>query len=53
MGILDRFFGPLSKDKFAKLFLARIRRAGEKRKVVYDAKQHCVMVASEHPLPFN
>ena len=45
MGIFDRFFGPPSKDKFAKMFLARIRQAGETRKLAYDPEQHCVMVA--------
>ena len=44
MGLLDRFFGPPSKEKFAKLFIQGIQRAGEKRKLVYDPQQSCVTV---------
>ena len=46
MGLLDKFFGPPSKDKFGKIFIKGIQRAGEKRKVVYDPKQSCIVVAN-------
>jgi uncharacterized protein YtpQ (UPF0354 family) len=36
MGLLKKLFGPPSKDRFAKLVLAGIRRAGERREIVYD-----------------
>ncbi len=41
MGLLDKFFGPKppGKDKFAKMVIAGIQRAGEKGKIVYDPKQ--------------
>lgn len=36
MGLLDRFFGPPSKNKFAKLLRDAIRRAGETSEIIYD-----------------
>jgi hypothetical protein len=36
MGILDKFIGPPSRDKFAQLVIRSILRAGEKRRVAYD-----------------
>jgi hypothetical protein len=47
MGLLDRFSKPPSKEQFGQLFLEGIRRAGEKRKLVYDPQQSCVAVAEE------
>lgn len=44
MGLFDRFFGPPSKDKFAKMVLAGIRRSGETRKVTYDRDQYRLVV---------
>jgi hypothetical protein len=39
MGILDKIFGPATKDKFAKLVMDGVRRAGETRKLDYDRQQ--------------
>ncbi len=39
MGMFDRFFGPPTRDSFARLIITRIRAAGEQRKVRYDAQQ--------------
>src|SRR5262249_32586185 len=36
MGILDKFIGPPSRDKFAQLVIRSISRAGEKRRLAYD-----------------
>jgi hypothetical protein len=36
MGFLDRFFGQPTKDKFARMMLDAIRKAGEKDPVHYD-----------------
>jgi hypothetical protein len=38
MGFLDKFFGPPTKDKFARMMLDAIRKAGEKAPVRYDAE---------------
>jgi hypothetical protein len=40
VGLFDWLFGPPSKDKFARVFLEGIRRAGETAKVVYDPEQY-------------
>jgi len=47
MGLLDRFSGPPSKDKFAKLAMDRIRRVGENRKLLYDREQFLLRVDGE------
>ena len=39
MGIVDRLFGPPSRDKFADIFMAALRAAGDQRKVVYDPEE--------------
>src|SRR5205085_2934475 len=39
MGLLDRFRGPPSKDKFARMILTAIRTAGEKDPIHYDPEQ--------------
>ena len=41
MGFLDKFFGPKppGKDKFARMMMDGIQRAGEKAKIVYDPEQ--------------
>lgn len=35
MGILDNLFRP-SKDKFAQMFIAELRRRGDPREIVYN-----------------
>jgi hypothetical protein len=42
MGMLDRFLGPPSRDKFASTVMAGIQRAGERRRIVYDSDQFCL-----------
>jgi hypothetical protein len=39
MGLLDRFFGPPTKEKFARLMLDAIRKAGEQAPVRYDPER--------------
>jgi hypothetical protein len=39
MGLLDRFFGPPSKDKFARLLKDAIQKAGEIKKIFYDQQR--------------
>jgi hypothetical protein len=40
--MLDRFLGPPNRDKFARLVMAGIRRAGEQRKIAFDRDQFCL-----------
>lgn len=40
--MLNRFFGPPSRDKFARMILAGIRKAGERRKITFDSEQFCL-----------
>ncbi len=42
MGMLDRFLGPPSREKFARTVMAGIHRAGEQRRIVYDSNQFCL-----------
>lgn len=42
MNMLDRFFGPPHRDKFARLVMAGIRRAGERRTIHFDSEQFCL-----------
>jgi hypothetical protein len=51
MGLFDRFFGPPSREKFGKMFIKGIQRAGEKRKVTYDPKQSYIVVANTDKAP--
>lgn len=39
MGIFDKFFKPPSQDKFVRQVMERIRRAGEKKQIVYDREK--------------
>ena len=39
MGILDRFFGPPKKDKFAALMMLALKRAGKTADLTYDAAE--------------
>lgn len=36
MGVFDKLFGPPSKDKFAKLLVDAMHKAGETRAIAYD-----------------
>src|SRR5579872_3967822 len=36
MGLLDRFFGPPSEEKFARILTDALRRAGDDRQATYD-----------------
>jgi uncharacterized protein YtpQ (UPF0354 family) len=48
MGIMDRLFGPPSRDKFAHLVMDGLRTAGESREIVYDREQFCLRIDDEH-----
>lgn len=39
MGFLDKFFGPPTRDKYAAMFMAALRKAGDTRSPTYDAKE--------------
>lgn len=47
MGLLDRFFGPPNRDKFARLVMDGLRQAGEQREIVYDRDRFCLRVDDE------
>ena len=47
MGLLDRFFGNSQQDKFAKSFIAALKKAGDPRKAEYDA-EHFRLVYTEN-----
>ncbi len=47
MGLFDRLFGPPSKDKFAKLMMDGIRRAGERGVLRYDPREFCIIGEGE------
>ena len=47
MGFFKKSSQPPTKDQFGQMFLAGIQRAGEKRTLVYDPKQSCVLVVDE------
>jgi hypothetical protein len=49
MGFFRRSSDPPTKDQFAKQFLAAVRRAGEKRKIKYDAENFLLTTADERP----
>jgi len=55
MGILDRFFTskPPSRDTFAKAVLDGIKRAGEKRAVVYDMDKFALRTAEANSNSLN
>jgi hypothetical protein len=40
--MLDRFFGSPTREKFAHLVASGVRRAGERRKIRFDAEQFCL-----------
>jgi hypothetical protein len=42
MGLLDRFLGPPTREKFARTVMAGIHSAGERRQIVYDSEQFCL-----------
>lgn len=42
MGLLDRFFGPPSQDKFAKLVISRLSRAGVSGPFEYDQAKFAI-----------
>ena len=47
MSLLDRFFGPPSRDKFAEQVLRTLRAAGDTRAVKYDAENFRLHFSSE------
>ncbi len=49
MGLFSRSSDPPTKDQFAKQFIAAVRRAGEKRKIVYDSPGFLLTTADEPP----
>ena len=53
MGIFARFFGPPSRDKFARLMTNAIRQAGETAAIVYDAGEFRLVVEGEGKRFFN
>ena len=44
MGLLDRLFGPPTKDKFARLMADAIRAAGEPTPLRYEAERNRLVV---------
>src|SRR5687767_764888 len=42
MSMLDRLFGTPSRERFARLVMAGIRRAGDQRKLHFDRDQFCL-----------
>ncbi|MEX2138744.1 MAG: DUF1444 family protein [Pirellulales bacterium] len=42
MNMLDRLFGAPSREKFARLVMTGIRRAGDERKIHFDRNQFCL-----------
>jgi hypothetical protein len=42
VGIFDRFFGPPSRDKFARMLQQAIEKAGEKEPILYDPERFCL-----------
>lgn len=53
MGFFDKLFGPPSKDKFARLLSAAIRKAGETVAIRYDAEEFRLVVEGEDRRVFN
>jgi hypothetical protein len=47
MGLMDRFFGPLSRDEFARRFAEEMHRVGFVGELTYDAGEFCLR--SEQP----
>lgn len=47
MGLLDRFFGPPSKDAFARMLKKAIEKAGEKDPIHYDAANFLLRAKGE------
>lgn len=47
MGLFDRFFGPPSKDQFARMLQDAIQKAGEKDPIRYDAEAFCLHAKGE------
>ena len=47
MGIFDKFFGPPSKDKFARMLKNAIEKAGEKDPISYDPEEFCLHAKGE------
>ena len=39
MAFLDKLFAPPTRDKYAAMFMAAMRKAGDTREVKYDAKE--------------
>src|SRR6185437_3419731 len=48
-----RFFGPLSKDKFAERLIANLRQAGAQRTFVYDPREFRLLGEGETSLVAN
>lgn len=42
MPMLDRMFGPPNREKFARMVIAGIRRAGEQREIHFDSERFCL-----------
>jgi uncharacterized protein YtpQ (UPF0354 family) len=47
MGLLDRFFGPPTKDKFAKLMMDKLRAVGDTRTATYDQKKFRLLLKGD------
>ena len=47
MGIFDKFFGPPSKDTFARMLKDAIEKAGEKNPIRYDSENFCLLAKGE------
>jgi uncharacterized protein YtpQ (UPF0354 family) len=47
MGLLDRFFGPPSRDRFGRMVLAALKKAGEPGKLTYESEQFRILIHDE------
>jgi hypothetical protein len=47
MPMLDRMFGQPNREKFARMVIAGIRRAGEQRKIHFDPERFCLRPESD------
>lgn len=53
MGIFDKFFGPPSKEKFARLLKDAIEKAGETNPIHYDPEEFCLKTRGEEENTLN
>ena len=50
MGLLDQWFGPPSREKFARLFMDALKAAGDQREMRYETEQFRLLFGEEAEL---